>query len=420
MIHPSERVKRTLWEVSYLCKDLWNLALEQRKNRNAWGHVNLYSQKKELPLLKKAYPELKAPASQVLQNVLFDLDASYQMYFTKLKRGDQEVRPPRFKSWKQFMRPQRNVCFLIEETTLKLAYGSKRCDWLEIELPVGAYESVKTVDIIYDKREKKWYACMTYQVAEAPVKTGGEVIYFDPGCQIALTGLKTTGEFVEYDLNPLRELNKSTYALLDELISQRDKKQKGSYHWRRLNEQIKRLFRKIRTRTKTYLQTLAKTILNEHPDVKEFYIGNWKKKETLAATPSVYANRVINRAVQNNNPLEELIGYLTYKGKLRGQLVKRFDERGSTRTCSACDHKPLEGLKPSQRVFECEKCRFRYLRDHHARDVIYYVRTLNFVKRNEPALWRCLSGELPDRSVRVGLNPFSFKPWRRERSLVVS
>ena len=414
-INPSEVVKRTLWEISYLCKDLWNMALEQRKNRNAWGHVNVYTQKKELPDLKKAYPEFKAPASQVLQNVLFDLDASYQMFFTKWKGGDQEVRPPRFKSWRQFMRQrysQRNVCFVIEETTLKLAYGSKKGDWLELELPVGSYGSVKTVDIIYDNREKKWYACMTYQVAEAPVKTEGEVIYFDPGCKTALTGIKTPGEFVEYDLNPLRELNKSTYVLIDTLLSQRDHKKKGSYHWKRLNQRIKRLFRKIRTRSQNYLHKLSKTILSDHPDVRTFCIGNWKQKETLGDTDYAYVNRRINRAVQNNNPLEELIGYLTYKGKLRGQWVKRFDERGSTRGCCACDHVHVEGIPPHKRVFDCEKCGFRYSRDHQS--------CLNFVKRNEPALWRCLFGDLPDRSMRVGLNPFSFKPWRRDYSLVVS
>ena len=414
-IQPSEVVKKTLWDISYLCKDLWNMSLEQRKNRNAWGKVNLYTQKKELPELKKAFPEFKSPASQVLQNVIFDLAAAYQMFFTKRQQGDHEVRPPGFKSWRKFVRQrysQKDICFVITGNTLRLAYGSKPSNWLEIKLPVDSYACVKTVDIIYDGPGKKWYACMTYQVEESPLKTEGSVIYFDPGCKTALTGLKTTGEFVEYDLNPLREINKSTYALIDELLSERAHKKKGSSHWKRLNQQIRRLFGKIRTRIRVYLHTLSNTILDDHPGVKAFMIGNWKKKETLADTGLAYVNRRINRAVQNNNPLEELIGYLTYKSKLRGQAVKRFDERGTTRNCSACDHKSEEGIPPSKRVFECESCRFRYSRDHQS--------CLNFVKRYEPALWRCLSGGLPDRSMRVGLNPFSFKPWRRGYSLVVS
>ena len=141
------------------------------------------------------------------------------------------------------------------------------------------------------------------------------------------------------------------------------------------------------------------------------HLGDWSKKDTLAETGNRYVDKMINRAVQNNHPLEKLIGYLTYKGRLRGQEIKRFDERGSTRTCVACDYVHEEGIKPSVRVFTCKRCLFTYSRDHHS--------CLNFVKRKETALWQCMHSNLPDRSMKVGLHPFSFKLLTSIRLLVM-
>ncbi|HYX31988.1 MAG TPA: hypothetical protein VE954_02660, partial [Oligoflexus sp.] len=78
-IMPDWEAQKRLWEVSHRCTELWNACLEQRKDLKAWGKVNVFSQKKELPEVKKQCPEFKVPSSQVLQNVVFDLDASYKM-----------------------------------------------------------------------------------------------------------------------------------------------------------------------------------------------------------------------------------------------------------------------------------------------------------------------------------------------------
>jgi putative transposase len=394
-----------LWQVSYLCKDLWNAAVEQRRDRKSWGKVNLYSQKKELPGIKEDFPEYKTPSSQVLQNVLFGVDRSYKMFFTKRKNGDRDVMPPGFKSFRHFFTQEYSqpaVSFTItEDNILRLAYGSRPADWINIPVTAGVPESPGTVTI--SKQDRKWYACFTYEVSEREsMAHGGTTVYFDPGCKTTLTGFKTTGEFIEYDINPLRQFNLSTYRLIDELTSKRDKKIMGSYHWRRLNRKIKKLFSRINTRTKTYLHSLANRILSDHPDVKEFRVGDWNKQETLADAEYKFVNRRINRAVQNNNPVMRLIEYLSYKGKIKGQAVKKFDERGTTRTCVMCDHEHKNGIDPGIRIFVCENCSFQYPRDHHS--------CLNDVKKSEPALWQRLSGNLPDRSARTTLSPFSFKP----------
>jgi len=378
----------------------------ERKNFHLYGKTNKVKQKKALPEIKKIFPEFKVPASQVLQEVVFDLDRSYQMFFTKRKKGDTSVRPPKYKSRKYFYTqtyPQPDNSFKIEDGKLKLAYGKSVKDWIFIDAPHIKVEKPKTVKIKYDELGKKWYALFSYEVKEADALSFGHKIYFDPGCKTALTGIKTTGEFVEYSFSPLRKVNMSTYKLIDTLKSKRDKiKNRNSKSWRRLNRRIQILFRKIVTRTKMYLHTLANKILAEHEDVSHFMVGDWEKRKTLADTKNKIVNKSINRAVQNNNPLGILFDILKYKAKRLGQVAKKFDERGTTRTCSSCGYVHKEGIDPSVRVFKCEKCGFRFPRDLQS--------TLNFVKRYESALWQGLSGNLPDSSRKLELAPFSCKP----------
>lgn len=412
-LFPTLDTQQILWSISHLCKDLWNAALEQRRDRKSWGKVNVYTQKAELPLLKKEFPEYKHPSSQVLQNVLFSLDRAYKQFFTKQQLGAHEARPPKFKSYKQFFTQeysQEKTAFEVNENRLGLAYGRSKKDWMSIPFSGELKGKAKTVQV--KKEGKHFFACFTVEVEEADKKTTGEVIYFDPGCKTALTGIKSTGEWIEYDFNPLRKLNRSTYLKIDHWLSIRDTKKKGAWKWRKYHQKIKHGFQKIRERTKSYLHTLAKQLLEDHPDVKEFQIGNWKKQETLAQTENAFVNKRINRSVQNNHPLETFIGFLSYKAKLKGQEVLRFDERGSTRTCVNCDYKHQEGIEPTQRVFRCISCGFAYSRDHHS--------CLNFVKKYNPALWQRLSGAFPDRRTRTSLHPFSFKPQRLSRRILIT
>lgn len=418
-ISPNEIAKVKLWEVSNRCTELWNACLEQRQDKRRWGVLNVYSQKKELPNLKKQCPEFKIPSSQVLQNVIFNLEAAYQMFFTKRKQGDKDVRPPKFKSRKYFYTQeysQPKTSFVIENNILKLSFGKNPKDWIKIPvfLPSNILLScVKTVKIGFDKLSKNWFVCLTHSIAEEASRVTGKTIFFDPGCKIALTGLKTDGTFWEYDMSPLRELNMGTYRLLDKLKSKLDKiKSKASKPAQRLRKRIKKLFRKINTRTKAYLHTLANFILADHDDVQDFKIGDWDKRETLADTGNMIVDRKINRAVQNNNPLQKLIDILKYKAARLGQRVEKIDERGTTRTCSVCDYVLKEGLKPEIRIFSCPSCHFEFPRDNQS--------CLNLVKRYATAVWYRLPEIYSGSSKRLGLGPFSCKPqesWKELPSL---
>ena len=402
-INPPQKAFGLLWEVSHACKDVWN-SLNNDKVQNK---TNYYDQKKQLPLMKKADPRLSLPSSQVLQEVVKELHSCWKSFFELRRAGETKANHPGFRSYKRFFTqkyPQNGTSFEVVDNTLRLAYGKNRADWIEIPLPdtKAKPKAYKTVTISYDEVAKKWYACFTREVDLPVPLTGTKELWFDPGCKTALTGIRSDLTFWEYDINPLRVLVMKQYQLIDTLKSQRDVKKKGSNLYRRYNAKIKKLYRKINTQTKQYLHALANKILKDHPDVSEFNIGNWDKRKTLADTGFKFVDKRINRQVQNNNPLQKLVGYLSYKAELLGKKVHKFDERGTTRTCSHDDFVIKKGVSPTDRTFACPKCGFTIERDINS--------TLNFLKSNDHAKWLRLKGAKTPLSIaRLELNPWTGK-----------
>ena len=404
----------TIWFTSRCSTRVWNRLVEHRTEALKVKMPCGYGvQKKQLPLWKIEDDRLKQPASQQLQEVVKEYHGAIKSFFEKRKKGDQDCRQPSFRKSGTFYSqhfPQRYNSFEIEGTTLKVAFGNSRKTWLSIQLKKADYSDVKTVRICFDELKKQFYVCLHREVESAVPKENGLKLYFDPGCKTTLTGIDSNGKIYEYDINPLRKLNMSTYKLIDGLMSERDTKVKRSLRWCRLNKRIAKLWRKLKYRTKAYLHTLANRIFASHPALSEIHVGDWKKQETLADTPNKFVNKRINRAVQNNNPVKMLIEFLSYKGKLRhGVCVKEFDERGTTRTCSKCNHKHADGVSPVVRLFNCKSCGFQYPRDWQS--------GLNFIRKFEPALWIGLAGNYPTSSVKKALAPFSFKTQRTVRTI---
>lgn len=412
-VHVEQSTSSTLWYSSRCASRLWNVLHEHceeaKKSKEPCGYT---AQKRLLPAFKEQDARFKDPSSQQLQEVVKEYHGALKSFFEKRKNGDTECNPPSFRKSGRFYPlhfPQRYNSFIIEDSTLKLAFGTSRKTWLTIPLQKGNYDNVKTVRICFDEVKKQFFVCLHREIQEKPVKKEGLKVYFDPGCKTTLTGITSEGRIVEYDINPLRKLNMSTYKLIDSLMSERDKKTKHSLRWRRLNKRIQCLWRKLKQRTKTYLHTLANRIFDSLPNLSEVYVGDWEKQKTLADTGYTFVNKRINRAVQNNNPVKTLVSFLSYKGKLRhGVCVYEFDERGTTRTCSQCGHEQAGGVHPSVREFVCSSCGFSYPRDWQS--------GLNFIRKFEPAVWNGLDGQYPSSSMRKTLAPFSCKTQRVVRT----
>jgi putative transposase len=89
-LRPTPAQERTLEEVLWRCRDLYNAALEQRIT--AWQRrrvsVSRFEQEAELTAIRAEFPEYAALHSHILQDVLARLDKTYKAFFRRVQRGE--------------------------------------------------------------------------------------------------------------------------------------------------------------------------------------------------------------------------------------------------------------------------------------------------------------------------------------------
>src|SRR5215831_4258449 len=102
-LQPTAEQERELERVVMVCRQLYNVALEQRITAWQRCHVSVtrYQQEAELKDIRAAFPEYAAVHSHVLQDVLARLDRTYQAFFRRVQCGE-KAGFPRFKGRERF------------------------------------------------------------------------------------------------------------------------------------------------------------------------------------------------------------------------------------------------------------------------------------------------------------------------------
>jgi len=102
-IYPSKRQVETLDAHLALCCELFNAALQER--RDAWRlerkNVSRFDQIYQLPDIRKERPEIGGIQSQVLEDVITRVDKAFKAFFRRVK-ARQSPGYPRFKSFRRY------------------------------------------------------------------------------------------------------------------------------------------------------------------------------------------------------------------------------------------------------------------------------------------------------------------------------
>src|SRR6516164_2122907 len=100
---PTAEQEREMERVLVLCRQLYNVALEQRITAWQRCHVSVsrYQQEAELKDIRAAFPEYATVHSHVLHDVLARLERTYQAFFRRVQRGE-KAGFPRFKGRERF------------------------------------------------------------------------------------------------------------------------------------------------------------------------------------------------------------------------------------------------------------------------------------------------------------------------------
>jgi putative transposase len=109
-LKPTPAQERALAVVLWRCRELYNAALQER--RDAWRtcgvSVSFPGQSAQLPGVKEVRPEYRDINAQVLQDVLHRLDKAFQAFFRRVAAGEKPGYP-RFQGrtrYKSFTYPQ--------------------------------------------------------------------------------------------------------------------------------------------------------------------------------------------------------------------------------------------------------------------------------------------------------------------------
>lgn len=343
-LFPTSRQARVLQHNLDLCRELYNAALQHRRDayRMAGKSVSFAEQSAALIECKEVRPDLTDVYAQTLQDVLRRVDKTFKAFFARVKRGD-KAGFPRFRAYDRydsFTYPQHG--WSLQNDRLALS----KIGTLKVKLHRPVCGKVKTVSV---KREgNKWYVCFSIQSeVTVPIHTGPAV-----GIDVGLEHLAnlSTGEQVD---NP-RCYRKGQKRLAKQ---QRQLAKAIRTHPKRreYRKRVATCHRKVRNQRADFLHKLSKRLVNtysliaiEQLNVKGL-AGGMLAKSVNDAAWSIFTQQ------------------LKYKAEEAGTQLVEVDPRYTSQICPQCGS--IRKKELSERWHKCD-CGFECHRDIAAALVI--------------------------------------------------
>lgn len=301
-------------EVLNLCRILYNLCLEQR--RNAWKihqkSISCNIQKKQLPSLKEAFPEFKQVSSQTLQDVIERVDRAFQGFFRRVKNKEKPGFP-RFKGFDRYDSfTLKQVGWRIEGKYLLV----KNIGKFKIRLSRPTEGVIKTVTI-QKTSSGKWFVCFSCDnVPFNLLPETGREIGIDMGCESFLTD--SNGGKID---NP-RFFKKSQdlLRLRQQRLSQR---KRGSDRRNKARVLVAKTHEKVFNQRKDFHFKTARQILKENDVVYIEKLNHWNTWRNL------------NRSMRDVAWFQ-FFNILSFKAVEAGRKVIEVPPKNTSQTCSSC------------------------------------------------------------------------------------
>jgi len=314
-LDPTPEQREQIYHTLNLCRWLYNSGLEQRiiAYKKQGKSLSFYTQKKELPALKKVLPEFKDVHSQVLQNVLERLDKAYQNFFRRVQIGE-KAGFPRFKGrnrYHSFTYPQSG--FEMEGNLLTLSKIGK----VKVDRHRAMKGKIKTCQIIH--KNGKFFVSFTCEIhVRQPKKKNLRAVGIDLGVRhLAIT---SDGDFHDNPkhLHQLEHKLKRQQRLVSKKMRGSNRRKKAIYQLAKLHERI------ANKRKDTAHQTARKLV-----DTYDLFVFEDLDIQKMVKDHD-YAKSIVDSAWR------KLIDYTTYKAAKAGRKVLLVNPYNTTQQCSSC------------------------------------------------------------------------------------
>jgi putative transposase len=334
-LEPNKQQRISLQRTLEACREIWNIALEQRKYHSTHWTV----QCRELTELKQEFPEYKQVHVHVLQNVVKKLHRAFERMW-ELGSGF-----PRFKSARRYHSFSfNNTGFSLDGKQLSLSkIGNVK---VRLSRPIPKDSVIKSLTV--KRGVNGWYACFAVEVPTQPLPVSDTAVGIDVG--IENFAALSDGTMIS---NPrLYECGQAELRRAQRRVARRIK---GSNHRRRAVVLLQKVHERIKNRRMDFLHKTTTglvrkfgTIVVENLNVKGLARGILSKQVHDASWGTFF-------------------NLLSYKAENAGRRLVGVDSKYTSQTCPACGIRKRKLL--SERQHQC-RCGYTTHRDTAAAEVI--------------------------------------------------
>jgi putative transposase len=352
-LSPNKEQERLLFWTLARCRELYNAGLAERKEayRLAGKSISYYEQKRDLPAIKTAIrPEYQDIHSQVLQDVLLQLNRAFENFFRRIKNGEEPGYP-------RFQGRNRYNSFTYPQGGYSLTHDSRLClskiGSIKIRLHREIEGTMKTCTIKYEAGQ--WYAVFSCEVEQLePLPLVASEIGIDLG--VTHFAALSDGTFIEsprYYRKAQKQLERLQQALA--------RKKRGSHRREKARKAVARAHRKIANQRRDFHHKHAKKLVEEHQLIvfEELEITNISKraKPKQDEQGTYVPNGAAAKSGLNKSILDAGWGQfqqiVSCKAAWAGRTVMFVNPRSTSQVCSQSGVVKKKSLEERWHSCEC-------------------------------------------------------------------
>jgi putative transposase len=320
--------------------ELYNTAIYHRKFLYSQYKLstNAYQQKKELPLIKKDFPEYKLVPNKVLSNIFFNIDNSYKMFY----KNPNKYGLPSYK--KQ----------LTSLEFIKIDFRKESNNSFKLPLNEFIFHTEENIPLEFSsfrlKKESNnsFYLIFILEKQELPLKkviTNDEVVGIDLGIKTLATD---SNNYVVKRFS-LKMVNKY-YKRLKLLGKSLSSKKKGSRNFNKVKKQLGKAYERLVNTRNDYLKKESSKYIKDcnKRGIKQIVIGDLDVSKLKQKTKS---GKSFRKSYQVSS-IKKFSEMIIYKSKLNGINVSVVDESYTSKTCNKC-HKIHHDMTTKDREMRC-------------------------------------------------------------------